>query len=78
MKKIILVSSLALALSSCAIEPMMFGMPESQFKALPANQQNMVIKSYNERQRIKAENEVANNVIHAVSTLSDTALKNKQ
>ena len=76
MKRIILVAALALSLASCAemFEPQMFGMSESRFKALPPKQQEMVIKSYNEREKIRTENEAINNAISAASFLGTQAI----
>lgn len=80
MKKIILLCVLTAGLSACAsmFEPEMFGMPESKFKSLSPRQQEMVIKSYNERQKIRAENEVAQSLVDAVAQVGNKALDQKQ
>lgn len=76
MKRIFLIAVLALTLTSCAdmFEPQMFGMPEKKFKALPPKQQEMVIQSYNEREKIRAENEAVNHAISAASFLGTQAM----
>lgn len=77
MKKLILICMATIALSSCASEPTMFGMPEAKFKALPAKQQEMVIKSYNDQQKIRTENEPTMAAVNAASSLGQTAILTK-
>lgn len=72
MKKIFILINLAmLLLVGCSMEPMMFGMPESQFKQLPSNQQSQVIASYNRQQEIKTQNEPLNNAVDMVGFLGE-------
>ena len=52
-------------LTSCVIEPQMFGVPQSQWNQLSEEQQQEVIRGYNEKQRIDATNEPINRAIGA-------------
>lgn len=45
-------------LFSCGCEKTMFGVPESQWNQLTKEQQDEVIRGYNEQQRIKQQNAV--------------------
>lgn len=75
MKKIALLSMpliISLGLSAC--QPMLFGMPEAQFKSLPHDQQNKVIASYNERKRIEKQNEPLMNFIGIAAIIGRAAV----
>ncbi len=75
MKKITLISiALILSLGLSACQPMLFGMPESQFKSLPRDQQNKVIASYNERKRIEKQNEPLMNFIGVAAIIGRAAI----
>ena len=68
-KKLIIISSLMLALAAC--EPTLFGMPQSQFSQLPKEQQQQVIESYNRQQEIKTQNAPLENLIGVLGTATD-------
>lgn len=50
-------------------EPVVFGMPQSQWNTLTRDQQNQVIQGYNEQQRINAQNAPIENAISAAQTI---------
>lgn len=56
-------------LTSCVIEPQMFGVPQSQWNQLSEEQQQEVIRGYNEKQRIDATNEPINRAIGAAAVV---------
>lgn len=59
---------LAFLLSACTPpEPMVFGVPQSQWNTLSSNQKQQVIQGYNQREEINAENAPINNAIGAAS-----------
>ncbi|MCD6046527.1 MAG: hypothetical protein K0S08_174 [Gammaproteobacteria bacterium] len=71
MKLKLLITTAFCCLTLAACEPMMFGMPQSQFKSLTPAQQNQVIQAYNQRQQTYAQNapyeNLINNIVPAIS-----------
>lgn len=63
--RILILSILTLLLIGCAgmFERRMFGMPESQFRALNPAQQQQVIDAYNQRELVRTQNEPINSLI---------------
>ena len=58
-------------LSGCTItppEPMMFGMPQSQFQQLTPDQQSQVISGYNQQQQMQAQNAMIVDVANTAAT----------
>lgn len=60
-----------LLLAACtllmACEPMMFGMPQSQYESLAPQQQQEVIRSYNKRQEIAERNRAVNTLAESLA-----------
>ena len=63
-------------------EPMMFGMPESQFQSLTPAQQQKIIQGYNRQKEIEAQNaplnalvDVAGSVVQQQRTRSRTTTR---
>lgn len=52
-----------------ACEPMVFGIPQSQWNQLTLDQKNQVIAGYNERQAINAQNAPLQNAINTAGSL---------
>lgn len=50
-------------------EPMVFGVPQSQWNTLSAAEKKQVIQGYNQRQKIDAQNAPINNAIGAASDI---------
>lgn len=77
MKKMLLVLTI-LALTGCATEPTMFGMPEGQFKQLTPKQQSQVIDSYNKQQEINAKNKPITDTVSTIGSLGQQAIWNQK
>ena len=70
MKKLLSVSLLVLSsLLICGCEKTMFGVPESQWNQLNKEQQDEVIRGYNEQQRIKQQNAVFMSAIDTAGSI---------
>jgi hypothetical protein len=68
--KIILVAVVGLTLAGCTPpQPMMFGVPQTQWNTLTQQQKQQVIQGYNQRQRINAQNAPINNAISDASSI---------
>jgi len=67
-----------LILAACtllmACEPMMFGMPQTQYESLTAQQQQEVIRAYNKRQEIAERNRAVNTLAESLAGAVDTEL----
>ena len=63
--QIMMVFGIVMLLCACAVEPTMFGMPQSQWNQLSKAQQQEVIKGYNRRKNIEEANKP---VTTAIST----------
>jgi hypothetical protein len=69
-KTALLAGSLALVLAGCTPpEPTVFGIPQSQWNTLSPGEKQQVIKGYNQREKINAQNAPINNAIGAASSL---------
>lgn len=56
-------------IAGCEIEPTMFGLPQSQWKQLTKEQQDEIIRGYNEQQRIKHQNAVFMSAINTAGKI---------
>ena len=75
MKRIIAAALIGLTLTACTPpEPMYFGVPASQWKTLSPAEKKQVIKGYNQREKINAQNAPAENFISATKAV----IKQKQ